>query len=375
MLTRGGRPRAAGIAAVLVTTAVVGGSGCGLQTKAGINDRIVRSFSLAEAHGGAVGQLRLRVQVVKISIGGGGGTGGRAIAAGGLSTPKKFPPRTSPPLGLQLDIAHERAEILGIGRSAIPQVVDPTLAAAAGGLGAVPTGRPPTQPPPATAETAPGGAPPPVALFDRYAVYVYSPPKVAPAGTPGSAAPAANPAAAPAGSDAGDETEDIPRVWTKLDFASLKSTDRGRLLVLNPFPVVSPIVALRLVKGSLTGSVKTLGTEQIDGVATTHYQFNLDRGKATRGMTDKRRELIEHIFRADNLKGNVLKHAEVWLDDSGLARRVLIPFHQELDKEDVMNIGYILDLRYDSSPRVDVPVIDSVSEVGDIARLVSSGRS
>lgn len=166
------------------------------------------------------------------------------------------------------------------------------------------------------------------------------------------------------------------RSWSKLNFATVgkKETNTlGGVGVVNP---INPTYLLRLLAGTLSGSVQRIGTVVIGGVATTHYRMNVDRAKAFSRLNDKDHQAVDKAFKSDNITGSVYKHAEVWVDAAGLPRRFIVRVHQQIDSDNVFGIVYSIDL-VDFGPRVDIraPSPDETAEVSNLNALLNGARS
>jgi len=121
-----------------------------------------------------------------------------------------------------------------------------------------------------------------------------------------------------------------------------------------------------------TGSVRVLGMDDVDGVRTTHYRFNIDRDKATQGMPEKYRRAAELVFERSGFKGSVFRNAEVWLDDQGRPRRLVVRIHQQV-RSDLAIVGFRLNMKQFGQPvSIDEPIPDATSTVADYPQLVSS---
>ena len=287
------------------------------------------------------------------------GGGGPAGGLGGAAAPDPTKEQSLPPLPMAIDLAHDRAALAILNR---------------------PRGDAPNP-----AGKAPQARFRPLALYFGWTIYRYTPPANEANGadnqqaattdaatTPTTVAPPPAPAAAqPAdGSDAVEA--DVPRVWLKLDFAKVNSNRKAELPGLTVFPSVPPTLLVRLLKGCLTGSVRVLGMEDVDGVRTTHYRFNIDRDKATQGMSEKFRRNAELVFERSGFQGSVFRNAEVWLDEQGRPRRLVVRVHQKV-RSDLAIVGFSLNLKQFGQPvSIDQPISDATSTVADYPQLVSS---
>lgn len=198
----------------------------------------------------------------------------------------------------------------------------------------------------------PGGAIPP-AVFTGSAVYFRRP-----------------------GSTGAEESQFGFLAWSKLDFAKVGRKDTNLLGSVNVTNPINPTYLVRLLAGTLSGSVKRIGPETIDGVATTHYSMNVDVTKAFARLGDHDRQAVDKAIKSDNLKGAVYKHAEVWLDAGGLPRRLVLRLRQQLDPDVVFALTYTMDLTDFGAPvKVTAPSPDTTANVTTLNALLESARS
>ena len=137
---------------------------------------------------------------------------------------------------------------------------------------------------------------------------------------------------------------------------------------------------LSLLEGA-GGSVTTVGTEDVRGVATRHVTVDLDVQKVLeQADPDRREELEEHLAgRGVDLAELPAIPAEAWIDDDGYVRRFTVSFdlaelsqvHPGADATGVVTETIEL---YDFDEPVDI-VVPPASEVTtlDLGELLGSG--
>jgi hypothetical protein len=69
----------------------------------------------------------------------------------------------------------------------------------------------------------------------------------------------------------------------------------------------------------VTGTVTTVGKEQVRGTSTTHYKFTSDLSQALQSLPADQRAAVQEIF---TQMGVTTVPAEAWIDDQGLLRRM-----------------------------------------------------
>lgn len=165
------------------------------------------------------------------------------------------------------------------------------------------------------------------------------------------------------------------RSWSKLDFAKVGRKDTNTLGGVTGVNPINPTYLLRLLAGALSGSVRRLGPTTVNGLPTTHYRMNVDRGKAFSRLPDKVRQAADKAFKSDDVKGSVYHDAEVWLDADGLPRRVVLRIPQEIDSDNLFRVTYTIDLTKFGAPvAIKAPGRDDTAEVTSLNALLDSAR-
>jgi hypothetical protein len=163
------------------------------------------------------------------------------------------------------------------------------------------------------------------------------------------------------------------RAWSKLDFSEVGRKASNDLTQPNAINPINPTYLVRLLAGTLSGSVKRLGTDVIDGRATRHFRMNVDRTKAFSRVDDDDRQAVDKAFASNNISGEVFKKAEAWIDDKGLPRRIVLRFRQKLDQDNIFVLTYRIDLdKYGVRVSVPTPKADNLAEVSSLNALLST---
>ncbi|HZU74917.1 MAG TPA: hypothetical protein VE990_19320 [Acidimicrobiales bacterium] len=255
-----------------------------------------------------------------------------------LPLPVQLRTSRSDGLALQIDFAHDRAAIL----NAV------SLASAASKVGKLDVS--------ALVRQARSGnlsviSPPPATVFDHWTIYVRQ-----------------------AGTSASPGTSAAGQGWYQLGFADLTSFQEGALHSPTPISVMNPVLLVRLLAGTLSGSVRRIGPATIDGVATTHYRMNVDVSKALSSMTnlsDRDTQAIQNLLVSDNVHDSTLYNDEVWLDSSGRPRRLVLHVVQQTDHRDNYHLTYTLDLaNYGTPVHINLPNPDNTNQVSSLNQLL-----
>jgi hypothetical protein len=163
------------------------------------------------------------------------------------------------------------------------------------------------------------------------------------------------------------------RAWSKLDFSKVGRKEKNQLVrptLVNP---INPTYLVRLLAGTLSGSVKKLGTATIDGHATQHFRMNVDRDKAFRRLDDRDHQAVDKAFKSNAISGAVFKNAEAWIDGDGLPRRFVLTIKQKLDEDNQFLITYRVNItQYGERVYVRHPGGDAVAVVTSWNGLLNS---
>jgi hypothetical protein len=104
--------------------------------------------------------------------------------------------------------------------------------------------------------------------------------------------------------------------WVKIDLAQLaqqQGVDLSSLANANP----TPASALAYLRGA--GHVRTVGTDEVRGVSTTHYKVAVDLERAAAESKGSTRQSLRRVI---ELSGAKKLPADVWVDGKGYLRKV-----------------------------------------------------
>jgi len=124
--------------------------------------------------------------------------------------------------------------------------------------------------------------------------------------------------------------------WARYDFRNKPKPDKidanDKLISLGY--VIAPSLAVDLLKGVLAGSLKQLGTSQIEGDTVTEYAGKLAPDAATRDLREQPRvDGITRMFKIIGVSTDIFP-IHVWMDSNGLVRRVELALKQQEDVVD-----------------------------------------
>lgn len=106
--------------------------------------------------------------------------------------------------------------------------------------------------------------------------------------------------------------------WVKLDLGKIarqRGIDLGSLLNTSP----TPTSALAYLGGS-AGKVDKIGTENVQGVDTTHYRVTVDLERAASHARGSARQSLKRLMQTSRVKKIP---EDVWIDGKGYVRKVV----------------------------------------------------
>lgn len=130
--------------------------------------------------------------------------------------------------------------------------------------------------------------------------------------------------------------------WARYDFGREPSEDidtNDRRDAVGA-PTISPTLAVDLLAGVLTGSLKNLGTQKFGNVNTTRYTGRISQDAAIREERDEdRQEAIERLFDTMGVESDLFP-AEVWLDGEGRPRLIRFIVEQHKDRVNIFKATF-----------------------------------
>ncbi len=153
--------------------------------------------------------------------------------------------------------------------------------------------------------------------------------------------------------------------WIKIDFAKLNPSlaDISTLSSSRS----DPTQALEYLRGM--GAVEKIGTDRIDGTATTHYRGTVDLNKAVANApTSSRATLRSLANQFEQLSGSASFPEDVWIDSEQRVRRMEFALRLSDPKAGTLRMLMRMDLS-DFGVDVDVepPPADQVTDISELA--------
>jgi hypothetical protein len=106
------------------------------------------------------------------------------------------------------------------------------------------------------------------------------------------------------------------RPWISISLAGLPGANQP----------TSGTAVLQLLAGA-SGTVQRIGTQTVDGVATTHYRVSVSYAEAIARVPEQLRTLSESELGSLGISPDQTFPVDVWLDAQGLARQMQMTMH------------------------------------------------
>ncbi|MFN2589145.1 MAG: hypothetical protein ABR518_00025 [Actinomycetota bacterium] len=129
-----------------------------------------------------------------------------------------------------------------------------------------------------------------------------------------------------------------------------------------------PTQALEYLRGM--GEVTKVGTEEIDGTATTHYRGIVDLRRAVENAPESNRDALEAaVDQFEEFAGTTTFPEDVWIGSDGRVRRMEFAFHLSDPKSgQTFDMGMRMDLfDFGVDVVVEPPPDDQVTDLSDLA--------
>lgn len=169
----------------------------------------------------------------------------------------------------------------------------------------------------------------------------------------------------------------IPGVkeWIKFDLESLASQEGIDLSQLQSINQGDPSQILEYLRGA--GSVEEVGTEEVRGVETTHYQGVIELDKAVELAPEETREQVRQaIEQLKEQSGLTELPVEVWVDGDGLPVRIQYSFAGSLaatGSDGDFTTVFTMEL-FDWGTEVDIepPPASEVTDISELTELAGA---
>jgi hypothetical protein len=157
--------------------------------------------------------------------------------------------------------------------------------------------------------------------------------------------------------------EQLGAEWAKVDLAKAGEAAGIDLEQLMAGGQGSPADQLKYLKAM--GNLEEVGSEDVDGVGTTHYKGEVDLRKYPDTVpADEREQARKTVDKLLELSGDATMPMEVWIDEDDLVRRQKMTMKQKKPQE----FTSVTDVRFsDFGKQVSIEEPDDAKDLTDIA--------
>lgn len=167
--------------------------------------------------------------------------------------------------------------------------------------------------------------------------------------------------------------------WLKFDLNTLSQEGGIDLSQLQQLGQSDPSQALDYLRA--TGSVETVGTEQLDGVETTHYKGTIELDKVADQVPAESQEQVRKAI--DQLKkqtGLTEIPTDVWVDADGLVRKMTFTYTAKVpvpgeDTQDATSTVTMVFSDFGVDVNVEAPPADQVTDLAALTALAGGSSS
>lgn len=152
--------------------------------------------------------------------------------------------------------------------------------------------------------------------------------------------------------------------WIKFDLETLGQQQGVDLSQLQQLNQGDPTAILEYLRA--TGEVEEVGTEEVDGVETTHYRAIVDIDKAVAQAPAESKDQVQ--AQIDQLKAAGLTELpiDVWIDGDGLPRKLEYDITVDAEGQEVHTVLAMTFTDYGVDVEVTPPPADQVSDYGEL---------
>lgn len=130
-----------------------------------------------------------------------------------------------------------------------------------------------------------------------------------------------------------------------------------------------PSLLVDALGGALTGSIEPEGADQVEGASTQRYKMRVDITQALsqaerRDYSQREQDDLAAFLEILGIQDDDLHDGQVWLDDDGAPRRIVLDLHEEPSSDTKLLVTFDLTLTPRDLPAdVQVPEASAVSTV------------
>ena len=160
------------------------------------------------------------------------------------------------------------------------------------------------------------------------------------------------------------------KTWIKGDANDLSNTDAGQLKQFGSLAGTDPRDVFGLLE-AVSGSIESVGTEEIRGVETSHYRAAIDTSKVEQLVPEAKRQSLGGLDQAAKQAGLSDLPLEIWIDADRRVRKLSIDLDAKQPGTDTpVEAALVVEL-YDYGAPVE-PKLPPPDQVADAATLKPS---
>jgi hypothetical protein len=152
--------------------------------------------------------------------------------------------------------------------------------------------------------------------------------------------------------------------WLKFDLTTLGQQSGIDLSQLQQLNQGDPTAILEYLRA--TGEVEEVGTEEVDGVETTHYRATVDVDKAVAQAPEETRDQVQ--AQIDQLKAAGISELpiDVWIGSDGLPRRLAYDITVDVSGQEAHTVLEMNLTDYGVDVQIEPPPADQVTDYADL---------
>jgi hypothetical protein len=162
------------------------------------------------------------------------------------------------------------------------------------------------------------------------------------------------------------------RPWLRLDYRRLYDNRKSQESIGFGYDLLNPLWITDLLKGTLTGSINTLGTAQVAGVTTREYKANFAWDKSLKGTSDDHKRAVQAALTLLGIPDKVVQ-GHFWLDSTGAIRQMEALVRENKGRHAAVNWRYTIHLTSIGQPVPSVlPKASEVARVDALPQIISA---
>ena len=160
--------------------------------------------------------------------------------------------------------------------------------------------------------------------------------------------------------------------WLELDYLPLYDNRKSHPGLGFGYNLLSPLWIVDLLKGALTGSIKRVGSAQVDGITTTEFAANFAWDKSLKHTSDNHTRSVQAALTLLGVPSSVVK-GRVWLDNTGSIRQMQAAVREKKGRHTALEWQYTI--RFASvgqAVAIPLPKTDEVARVTTLGQILAA---